>query len=271
MSYLIQTPHLKSIVPSDITKNLETYGYTIVRGLFNPDEIYSCLEKIRLKFQPENDRPTIGESPRDVQTNFQKILVGGKTQSQDYLTRFFRVYYNPLWAEDIFGMHKHYLKIIHLRNLLMNKPPEYGTLAIEPGGLWSACRIHHYPIGGGFMSPHRDYILTNYAREQGLDFYQVVLNLSKKGVDYHQGGAYVIHNKEKINLDDFSDYGDLIIYDGASFHGVEEIDPHKKLFLGPELGRLVSFATLYYAKKEENFSSTINDQVEYDYNYNQKK
>ena len=38
-------------------------------------------------------------------------------------------------------------------------------------------------------------------------------------------------NGERLNIDDSVDLGDIVVYDGKTFHGVEDIDPHKKLSL----------------------------------------
>ena len=70
--------------------------------------------------------------------------------------------------------------------------------------------------------------------------------MSKKGIDFETGGAFIEDKKgDRLNIDDSVEIGDIIVYDGQTFHGVEDIDPHRKLSLDVLNGRLAGFVSLY--------------------------
>ena len=65
-------------------------------------------------------------------------------------------------------------------------------------------------------------------------------------MDFESGGAFIDDPEGKrLNIDDSVEYGDIVIYNGQTFHGVEDIDPHKKLSLDTINGRLAGFVSLY--------------------------
>ena len=74
----------------------------------------------------------------------------------------------------------------NLRNRLMKVADDFGE---DPARdkFWNACRVHHYPRGGGFMSMHRD---THFPIKLGdHPFYQVMVPLSVMGRDFVEGAV----------------------------------------------------------------------------------
>ena len=71
--------------------------------------------------------------------------------------------------------------------------------------------------------------------------------MSEYGVDFETGGAFVDIESKRINLERVYQLGDIIIYDGRTAHGVEEIDPHKNLEMNRLTGRLAGLVSLYKA------------------------
>ena len=69
--------------------------------------------------------------------------------------------------------------------------------------------------------------------------------MSRKGEHFHQGGAFVDIGETRYCLDDNALMGDIIIYDGRTVHGVEDIDPRSMLDLSTINGRVAGFATLF--------------------------
>ena len=69
--------------------------------------------------------------------------------------------------------------------------------------------------------------------------------MSRKGEHYKEGGAFVDVDGERIFLDDPSLPGEILIYDGRTVHGVEDIDPHEPRDLTTINGRLAGFVTLF--------------------------
>ena len=228
-----------------VKKNLELNSVVVIRGLVSKDEINQAVRKIKNNFDKNKDHPTIGESPKDIQNNFQKLLVGGHTHSGLYLTRLFRTFYNPIWSENIYGMHHIYKLMIKIRNKCSNYPENFALEKIEENGLWSATRIHQYPQGGGYFAKHKDTVLTAVSKEENINFIQVIINMTKLGVDFESGGAFVEVNNDKIFFEKEFALGDIIIYDERTIHGVDEIDINKNLDLDNICGRLTAFVSLY--------------------------
>ncbi len=228
-----------------VKKNLELNSVVVIRGLVSKDDINQAVRKIKNNFDKNKDHPTIGESPKDIQNNFQKLLVGGHTHSGLYLTRFFRTFYNPIWSENIYGMHHIYKLMIKIRNKCSNYPENFALEKIEENGLWSATRIHQYPQGGGYFAKHKDTVLTEVSKEENINFIQVIINMTKLGVDFESGGAFVEVNNNKIFFEKEFALGDIIIYDERTIHGVDEIDINKNLDLDNICGRLTAFVSLY--------------------------
>ena len=69
--------------------------------------------------------------------------------------------------------------------------------------------------------------------------------MTKLGVDFESGGAFVEVNNNKIFFEKEFALGDIIIYDERTIHGVDEIDINKNLDLDNICGRLTAFVSLY--------------------------
>lgn len=150
-----------------------------------------------------------------------------------------------MFAEDIFGLHEIFLRLTRFRNLLYGLPEAFTCSGIE-NGMWTASRINHYPRGGGFMATHSDVGTASVAANLGMEQYvQLLLLLSKKGEDFHEGGAYTMIGNEKYFFEGECDLGDIVIYDGRVLHGVEDIDPMEMLDLSSFAGRHVAMVTLF--------------------------
>ena len=136
--------------------------------------------------------------------------------------------------------------ITAIRNRLMRVDPSFGDVP-ERDGFWNACRIHHYPRGGGFMVKHKDAALSRLLRAHlGTPYYQVGIMLSRKNIDFFDGGGFVITNRnEKIDLEIQGSFGSIVILDGRAEHGVDDIDLDQVLDFSKPDGRLAAFANLY--------------------------
>jgi hypothetical protein len=242
------TVHVTDLDAATIAKIrgvLAEHTFARVTGLFDPEAIQAARERIRAKFSSGNDRK---HDPRDADAllrNFQKLVVGG-TQGVNSVPRFVRMFYNPLMDEDIFGMHDTFRNLVRFRNLLYGLQADFTLSGIEQD-MWSATRIQHYPRGGGFMAPHSDVGTATVSRDAGLAGYvQVILIMSRKGVDFQTGGAYIdVIGGERLFFESYCNLGDVVIYDGRVNHGVEDIDALEPLDMSSLDGRLVAMATLF--------------------------
>lgn len=239
-------------LPTESIKTyLSKYSFAGIRGLINPSDVFKSINLIKNNFSLENDHPVIGESKDSVRNIncFQKLLIGELSQTERYASRFFRTIYNPMWHEDTFEMRDTiFRKMTLVRNRLINREDEYATTKIEDNGMWTATRVHQYPVGGSFFSGHKDFVIADVSDKVGeKEFYHIIVNMTKKGKDFETGGGYVEIDNNRYNLDDIFEVGDIIIYDRNSIHGVEEIDPHKKLDISTFNGRVTAFVSLYKA------------------------
>ena len=243
---LFEVKRAEDLPVDALQKAMREHTYACIRGIISEGEVRSALRVIEENFDQRKDHPTMGQAPSAVRSNFQILKVGGESAAgNNDDARLFRTFYNPLWEEDIYSMHGPLTKLARVRNVIADLPSDFAMTKIEANGLWTAARFHQYPAGGGFFRRHTDYVVNDLAEEHSTKFYQVVLTMTQKGEHYQEGGAFVDIDGERIFLDDQSRPGDILIYDGRTLHGVEDIDPRKPLDLTTLNGRLAGFVTLY--------------------------
>jgi len=220
--------------------------YACIRGLVPETAVRQSIQHIGTNFDPARDHPPRGQPPDAVRSNFQKINLGGESRTASHDdARFFRAFYTPFWENDIWHVHDSLKTLARVRNWIAGLDENFALEGIESNGLWTAARFHQYPAGGGFFRRHTDYVVKDLADEKSTNFFQVVLTMSRKGEHYKEGGAFVDVAGDRICIDDGSIPGDIIIYDGRTVHGVEDIDPFEPLDLDRITGRLAGFATLF--------------------------
>ena len=66
-----------------------------------------------------------------------------------------------------------------------------------------------------------------------------------KGTDYQKGGGYIELDEKRYLFEDYTLAGDIVIYDGRTMHGVEDIDPLHPLELDQFGGRAAGFVSLF--------------------------
>jgi len=247
---------LQDLDQKKLLETLEKHTFACIRGLVSPEEVSESKKKMWKNFNPEKDSPGTGESPEQIMGLYQKLAVGGVIQNHRIYTgdfksagvlrpRFMRTLYTPFWEEDIFGLHSLFRRICQVRNLLYGFPVNFCIDQVE-GGLWTAARIHHYPSGGGFLWPHLDEVLTKVQENEKIkSYYQPFLIMSRHGEDFEKGGGFFEKDGERFYFERHCLPGDIGIYDGRTIHGVEDVDPHKKIDLRSLNGRMVGFVSLY--------------------------
>lgn len=142
-------------------------------------------------------------------------------------------------------------ELIALRNALVDDLPDRGSVPARDG-FWNACRIHHYPRGGGFMVAHRDTHFPKVLATKELAFLQVSALLSRRGRDFFTGGGF-LHTKtgENISFESDDSFGDIVCFDGSIIHGVADIDPDQVMDFSETSGRLAAFCSLYEELKTD--------------------
>ncbi len=236
----------------DALKNtLSQYGFAIVRGIVNPQEIIEAKQALKNAFSAENDNPTTGETPEQLKDNYQKFVINGfsSRENSDPNAKCMRTFYNPIWAEDIYRMRDVFRRLAMVRNIIYGFDTNFAVDDVEDG-LWTAARIHHYPAGGGFISTHIDnYIAPIPAKDGMLEYYQPILTMSKKGskpdCDFETGGGFFEVDGIRYFYEEETELGDMVIYNSKVPHGVVDIDNAKRFQQNALAGRFAAFATLY--------------------------
>ncbi len=243
---LFEADSLEAIPFDRVRRAISEHSLACVRGLFDPEEVRSTLRRMREAFDPAHDRKHDPKDSDAVRRNFQKLQVGANSgvNSRRTLGRFMRALYNPIFAEDVHGMRAHFIKLAQFRNLLSGQPRNFAVDGTENGS-WTCARLLQYPRGGGFMVPHRDVYSQAATADAGVDYFQPLLLLSEKPRDFVEGGGYVDRGESRFHYEGFTQAGDLVVYDGASVHGVADIDPMSDLDMQTFSGRVVALVSLY--------------------------
>ncbi len=132
-----------------------------------------------------------------------------------------------------------------LRNQVINKKDTYGFL-IENNRDIAYTSLSHYPANNGFLINHAD--STN-----GEPVIHFKVELTHKGIDYKEGGFFLIDKKgieRDVSL--ISQPGDVIFFDGSCAHGIRSIK-------GNDIGRIALFEIPTKVNEESRFSLYFND------------
>ena len=101
-------------------------------------------------------------------------------------------------------------------------------------------------LGGGFMGAHTDHVAaSNLPGSENGRYIQMLMPLTKKGIDFQSGGGFVKSGSEMRIIDDLCEIGDMVVYDASTIHGVIDIDPDVDFQPNEINGRLAGFVTLY--------------------------
>src|SRR5262249_33171049 len=156
-----------------------------------------------------------------------------------------RMIYNPIFAEDVYGLRSLFVRLARFRNLVYGLPPDFAVFGTDDG-LWTAARLNQYPRGGGVMVAHRDRDgAPGAAVPSHWLIYQVFLLMSKRGEDFQTGGAFLEYRGETVSYEDECDVGDVMVYNGQVLHGVADVDPLEPLDLKTFSGRVAAFVSLF--------------------------
>jgi hypothetical protein len=229
-----------------VRASIAATGFAILRGAVTPDEARSALRSAQAAFRPDDDHASVGESPEEVRRNFQKWSVGttgGAHRNYEY-SRMLRVIFTPFLDEDRYGVHNLLRRVAVVRNQLLGLRRDFAVDGIE-NGLWTASRLQQYPSGGGFIQAHVDMATVNVVPSGAPNYVQVLVVLTKRGVDFERGGAFLERDEGRVDLESHVELGDLLVYDEQTVHGVADIDPHVVFDAESLTGRVAGFANLY--------------------------
>lgn len=240
----LEAKHVDDVDRDALLERLDAVGFVRVTGLVGRDEMQRCLDRMRARLDPSLDHATTGEPPEAIRRNFQKWSIGRGPHASEGRARMMRTLYNPLWDEDVYGLHDVFRRQCRLRNRLAGLPPDYAIDAPEDG-LFTAARVHHYPSGGGFMAGHVDSIIPSVYAGSELGFHNTLLLVTEKGRDYHAGGGFIEIDGEHVVYDDHCRAGDVLVYDQRLVHGVDDVDPTVPFRADSLAGRVTGFVSFF--------------------------
>ncbi len=195
---------------TEIREHIESDNLVIIKEAVNKkliSDIKEYLSQIGKNSLP-NYLPIIKNAP-----NFHRI---NNSDHRSYVKGCFHQFVFYPWNQDLFNFFKVFKKIFQLKNLI-GKLPKDAFLGMKPEkGCTARIAFQFYPANQGYLNPHRD----------PVNYHQLALPtvvMSKKGVDYEEGGAYFISNDQKVHIDDLVDIGDITFFNPQHIHGVDNI------------------------------------------------
>lgn len=226
-----------------VVERVADTGWAVVRGLFDREGLRAGLPRLYAAVGAAPRLPSASLRPEVIRGNVVKWSIGSDSSSQAGLPRMMLIAYNPLWAEDVFGLRATFSRLIEVRDALAGRE----TLTDErlAPDRWNACRVQIYPAGGGFMGSHVDSRARRNLPPGERVYVQLVLLLTERGLDYAEGGAFVHAGGCAHDIEHETQTGDVLVYDGASQHGVADIDPGEVFQEQHLRGRAVAVATVY--------------------------
>lgn len=239
-----------TIDPDHIDRELDKHGYYVIKDA----EIERICTEARSEYERCLQVSKI-HAPREqfhysalAKQPWRKLAIGSSNGLGDPYAQIVQSVYFDANDKNYPALGSLFKAMNVIRNRLMRVDGSFGD---EPSRdkFWNACRIHHYPRGGGFMAMHKDTYFPQVIDAQiGKPFYQVCVLLSRKGSDFFTGGGVVINNQdEKVDLETKGGFGSVVLFDGRTYHGVEDVDLDQVMDFSRTDGRMAAFANLYKA------------------------
>lgn len=227
-------------IKDSVSKN----GAILIRGIFQKDSMQSSLKLLHQKLDAKTILGTTQGTKASVRKNTLKWSVGGSTGAQIGNARFMVTAYNPISEEDIYQFQTNFKQLIKVRDAIQDDKKTTNDLSLI-GDSFNACRFQIYPEGGGFMLEHQDHVGVESSKKQNASFLQILVFVTQRGVHFQKGGAYLVHDGQKIDIENLALPGDIVVYDGKSSHGVDDIDPDLPINSMKIRGRVVALVTIY--------------------------
>jgi hypothetical protein len=237
-----------AIDTADVDQELNRCGYLIIKdsGIEQKSqdarsEYLRCLQQSKLHATRERFHYSVlSKQP------WRKLAIGSANGLGDPYAQNLQSIYFDADDPNYAALGSLFKTMILIRNRLMGVDASFGSNP-DQDRFWNACRVHHYPRGGGFMATHKDTHFPQVIGAQiGKPFYQVCVLLSRKNADFFTGGGVIFDNeKQKIDLETEGGFGSLILFDGRTYHGVEDVDLDQVIDFSRSDGRLAAFVNLY--------------------------
>lgn len=221
---------------TDLACKIRSVGYGIIKDAFPPDLLNQMRALIEARLHLANCKKNIIWSPCWGEEDT-------VCSSKDEFQYFQRGYAFP-WGHDYDTFSP--LNLESLRSRLLERLGIDVKTHSQNYFTWSC-----YPSDGGRLGQHVDCI----GDEDSKLVLHYIIPLTIKGVDFEDGGLYLIdHEGNKVDVDSKLQLGDVVFFDGTRPHGVDPISSVK------HTGRIQAFfiATEFQSPaKSLRFLSTI--------------
>lgn len=232
--------HIFAKRETEIRQGLARNGYFVLQ-----DEAFArCVSDAREEYlailpavalNPQRSRLDRADLERQP---WRKVAIGATNGVGEPYAQFLTTTYFSGRTASMPALNFLFFVLLNVRDRLFEIGPQ-----TQLDGVWNACRVHHYPRGGGFMSEHRDTHFPKVLGTAGMPFLQVSACMSKRGTDFNTGGGFVVDKSgNKIDLES---YGSMILFDGNQRHGVDCVDLDALPDIRATTGRLAAFTNFY--------------------------
>jgi hypothetical protein len=232
---------------AEIRSSLDKNGWAAFTcSLFTDLGILARSDYLKSMSLTELHAPDESFGPADLEEHpWRKLAIGSRNGLGEPYAQLLQTTYFDEEGIQFNGLTTLFREMRILRNSLLDIPPDFGTNRARDR-FWNACRIHHYPIGGGFMMEHRDTHFPRALAGSNLPFLQVMMLLSSKGSNFSTGGGFVVNRDgERLDFENEFGIGTLILFDGSIRHGVSDVDRHEILDFHSPRGRIAAFVNVY--------------------------
>ena len=232
---------------SDLIHLVEKHGYVLIENTYTQEYLIDARAEYAQCILMEPLHPS-GEKFKPVElikAPWRKQTVGSHSGSGEPYSQLLQTTYFHPKDTRFPALNAIFSSMIELRNSLTNMNRDYGN-DLDNDAFWNACRIHHYPQGGGHMAAHRDTLFPDLLKNFKVPFLQIMATLTARGTDFHTGGGYVVDsNGQNVFFETASNAGSLVLFDGSTIHGVQDIDLSELLDFSSSKGRIALFVNLY--------------------------
>ena len=210
-------PIYKTFKPNfkDLVKHLNLGEIVIIKKKYNKSyckKIINFLTNIG-KNSLTSYHPIKLSSPNYYRVNFD--------DHRSHVKGFFHQFNFFPWNQDQFDFFKFFEESFILKNKINNLEDRKFFSPKDNKDCTIRLSFQFYPAGKGYLNMHSDPV--DYHQK-----YLFMLSLSSKKKDFKSGGLQVKVKNKIIDVDQFTDTGDLVVFKADLKHGVKIIDKNKK-------------------------------------------
>ena len=227
-------------------KTLKNEKFCIIKNFHKLSTHKQIISILKKKFDYRKDVRVTGQR-RIKQNDYQRLDIGNSYKNPRFIrtiyvnerqknnNRFFKL------IEPIINLRNYVSKIKKFNKIYPSAKSISNTLNYKKYLFCDFVRMIQYPTGGGFLAEHDD-----HDKYYCKGVYQALLPLTVKKIKgkkrnlatYETGGLYLNSKRKKIFVDEYMKAGDLLLFDPKISHGINSVDPKKKMNMNKWNGRL---------------------------------